>query len=620
VDDRKIGWSGPVLPDSVHYWPHGTRSPGINARTRRQNKTKAPQSGSNFKITTDDFIGAFLKNLASGPEGVPANAIVLDDGRVAVFWQVEDVAGGAMRHRLYDLEGIALSDELVTTAPLSEGPDKVVVTAVAQGGFLALWQTPDSGVSYQNFDLSGNPFEPVPAINPETGEFQDPVGIYWTDWQAEVFYAFSLNLNGSSVSVGGTEDAQVYVWNSNYLNRTFGSSGNDTFGGSDSDDMLAGLGGNDSLSGGTGEDYLFGGSGRDLLDGGAGVDQLSGGAGDDYLFGGSGDDVLDGGTGHDVLDGGAGADQLSGGAGDDNYILSGGDFVSEAAGGGIDTVISFSSAALGVNLENLVMTGSAAINGTGNTLNNVITGNAAANSLSGGLGNDTLDGGAGNDSLNGGSGIDRLTGGNGNDTYTIETVGDLVVETNAVAATGGTDTVLSSLAAFTLTTNVENLTLTGSAAINGTGNRLNNVITGNAAANSLSGGLGNDTLIGGAGHDTLVGNGGADTLTGGAGSDRFNFNSRIEGVDRITDFNVADDTIVVSAAGFGSGLVEGAAIAATQFRIGLAANSASQRFIYNATTGGLFFDPDGNGKTAQTQLAILTTGLAVTNADIFVAV
>ena len=535
-------------------------------------------------IIIDDFIDAFLNNLASGPAGVPANAIVLDDGRVAVFWQVEDVAGGAMRHRLYDLEGNALSDELVTTAPLSEGPDKVVVTAVAQGGFLALWQTHDIGVSYQNFDMSGNPFEPVPAINPETGEFQDPVGIYWTDWQSEVFYAFSLNLNGSSVSVGGTEDAQVYVWNSNYLNRTFGSSGNDTFGGSDSDDMLAGLGGNDSLSGGAGEDYLFGGSG------------------------------------HDVLDGGAGADQLSGGAGDDKYILSGGDIVSEAAGGGIDTVISSSSAALGANLENLVMTGSAAINGTGNTLNNVITGNEAANSLSGGLGNDTLVGGAGNDSLNGGSGIDRLTGGNGNDTYTIETVGDLVVETNAVAATGGTDTVLSSLAAFTLTTNVENLTLTGSSAINGTGNTLNNVITGNAAANSLSGGLGNDALIGGAGYDTLVGNGGADTLTGGAGSDCFNFSSRIEGVDRITDFNVADDTIVVSAAGFGSGLVAGAAIAATQIRIGSAANSASQRFIYNATTGGLFFDPDGNGITAQTQLATLITGLAMTNADIFIAV
>ena len=100
----------------------------------------------------------------------------------------------------------------------------------------------------------------------------------------------------------------------------------------------------------------------------------------------------------------------------------------------------------------------------------MITGNTAANHLSGDAGNDSLNGGAGNDTLIGGVGIDTLTGGDGSDIYSIETVGDLEVEINAVAATGGTDTVLSSLAAYTLTANVENLTLTGVAAINGTGN------------------------------------------------------------------------------------------------------------------------------------------------------
>jgi autotransporter-associated beta strand protein len=228
------------------------------------------------------------------------------------------------------------------------------------------------------------------------------------------------------------------------------------------------------------------------------------------LTGNAGNNVLNGGLENDTLTGGAGIDTLTGGDGSDTYTIETvGDLVVEsnatAATGGTDMVLSsLATYTLTDNVENLTLTGVAAINGTGNTLNNVITGNGAANSLNGGLGNDTL---------NGGAGIDTLTGGDGSDTYTIETVGDLVVESNATAATGGTDTVLSSLATYTLTDNVENLTLTGAAAINGTGNTLNNVITGNGAANSLSGGAGNDSLNGGAGIDTLTGGDGNDTYT-----------------------------------------------------------------------------------------------------------
>jgi Ca2+-binding RTX toxin-like protein len=125
-----------------------------------------------------------------------------------------------------------------------------------------------------------------------------------------------------------------------------------------------------------------------------------------------------------------------------------------------------------------------------------MVGNAGANILSGGDGNDKLDGGAG---------ADALVGGVGDDAYIVDNAGDTVVEqTNE-----GTDIVYSEIN-YTLGANVENLTLIGSVATNGTGNALNNVMVGNAGANILSGGDGNDKLDGGAGADTLVGGVGDD--------------------------------------------------------------------------------------------------------------
>lgn len=105
---------------------------------------------------------------------------------------------------------------------------------------------------------------------------------------------------------------------------------------------------------------------------------------------------------------------------------------------------------------------------------------------------------------------------------------------------------------------------------------------------------------------------------GGSGNDIFIFNSSAEKLDRISDFNVANDTIKVKATGFGSGLVAGAAITAAQFVIGAAAVDSRDRFIYNKTTGGLFFDIDGTGVVAQLQIANLSTNLAMTNQDIVV--
>jgi len=166
----------------------------------------------------------------------------------------------------------------------------------------------------------------------------------------------------------------------------------------------------------------------------------------------------------------------------------------EAAAAGTDTVYSTISYVLGDNLENLTLQGSAAINATGNSKNNLLVGNAAANVI------------------NGGAGADRMGGGGGDDTFYVDNSGDQVIE----YVSAGIDTVYSTIS-HTLADNVETLRLLGSASINATGNALNNVLAGNTGANTLTGGAGNDKLYGGKGADHLWGGTGADEFAFGAG-------------------------------------------------------------------------------------------------------
>jgi|GEM_PF-259753 len=249
---------------------------------------------------------------------------------------------------------------------------------------------------------------------------------------------------------------------------------------------------------------LTGTSGNDLLTGGSLNDTLQGGDGNDTLQGLAGNDSLVGGNGNDSLDGGIGADTLIGGTGNDIYVVDNtGDIVTENPSEGTDTVQASISYTLGSDVENLILTGSSAINGAGNALDNQITGNSGNNSLTGGVGNDTLDGGLG---------IDTLVGGTGNDTYIVDNTADVVTENPGE----GTDTVQANVS-YTLSSDIENLTLTGTGSINGTGNSLNNVITGNTGNNLLDGGTGADTMIGGIGNDTYVVDNTGDVVTENAG-------------------------------------------------------------------------------------------------------
>ncbi|AWN40609.1 beta strand repeat-containing protein [Methylobacterium durans] len=178
-------------------------------------------------------------------------------------------------------------------------------------------------------------------------------------------------------------------------------------------------------------------------------------------------DNLVGTSGDDILDGKAGADKMAGGQGNDTYIVDNiGDVVTEAVNAGNDTVkTTLAVYTLSANVENLVFTGGGGFSGSGNALANTITGSS---------GSDVLDGKAG---------ADKMYGGLGNDVYIVDSSEDFIFEQMGQ----GADNVLAS-ASYQLADNVENLTLTGSAAINGTGNVLANIIVGNFAANILNGG------------------------------------------------------------------------------------------------------------------------------------
>ncbi|MBY0498463.1 MAG: calcium-binding protein [Nitrosomonas sp.] len=297
---------------------------------------------------------------------------------------------------------------------------------------------------------------------------------------------------------------------------------------------------------------------------------------------------------NDTFNGKGGSDSMRGRLGNDTYIIdNAGISIVENLNEGTDTVKSSLNFTLPLNVENLTLAGGSPINGSGNDLNNKLTGNSAANQLISGLGNDTLDGKAG---------ADNMIGGLGNDNYIVDNTGDVVTEN----LNQGIDKISSSITR-TLPTQVENLTLIGTSAINGTGNGLSNILIGNSAANQLNGAGGNDTLDGGLGNNTL---------TGGTGQDTFKFTS-VGHVDAINDFVLADDTIQLENTVF-TALTTTGPLTAGLFRIGNAAIDTNDFVIYNNITGTLLYDADANGAGLAIQIATIGVGLAITNADFVV--
>ncbi|MGE5546731.1 MAG: hypothetical protein ACM33T_07535 [Solirubrobacterales bacterium] len=479
----------------------------------------------------------------------------------------------------------------------------------------------------------------------------------------------NLTLEDGAGAINGTGNGLA--------NTLTGNGAVNTLDGGDGNDTLSGGGGNDTLIGGGGTDTAtFDGNlddytltlaydattaavtsvkvinqasfetvtvtGVEIIHFGDGFDVhfgdriLDADQGDDPQSGGYGKETIYGGVGDDFINGGYAADTMIGGDGNDTYYVDNtADVVSEVAGQGDDIVYATATYTLGAEVESLVLTGTTAINGTGNATDNTLTGNLGVNTLSGLGGNDTLMGGGGNDTLIGGDGtdvavfngelseytatlasgkvtlsraayselnddgvmvlrpaftaildsvetvrfatelgdidigvapvnttgdgeilgsfaadtlkggaggdilngywgIDTLTGGDGDDTYYVDNSKDVITE----VADQGYDIVFAS-DTYTLGANVEDLTLEGGKAINGTGNELGNVIEGNAAANVLSGMAGDDTLYGHGGNDTI--DGGANTTV----VDQFEGGDHVVFEGNLEDFWITSDGTTV---------------------------------------------------------------------------
>lgn len=391
-------------------------------------------------------------------------------------------------------------------------------------------------------------------------------------------YTLADNVENATVTLSGD-----FSLTGNALNNVLtGNDGKDTLSGGNGNDTLTGNAGDDELDGGAGADRLAGGTGNDTytvdvatdvvvegadpssdmvkvaftaagtytlaanvenglivstpalkvnLTGNAGNNTLTGNTGDNVITGGSGDDTLVGAGGNDTLDGGVGAADVavfSGVLADYTVArLSATDVRFTHIGSGAITIVrgvewfSFQGGGADKSLSEVVSNTASAAADTvnGSAGDDIIDGLAGNDVLNGLGGNDTLIGGLGDDKLDGGSDSDRLEGGAGNDTYTVDALGDQVIE----ALNAGTDLVNVALlgGSYDLSPNVENATVTTSGGLGLMGNGLNNVLTGNDGGDTLSGGLGADTLSGGAGNDLLDGGAGADRMTGGTGDDTY---------------------------------------------------------------------------------------------------
>jgi len=415
---------------------------------------------------------------------------------------------------------VSINDVSITEG--NNGTQTLIFTVTRSGGttaFSVSYATADGTATTADGDYGANSNTLQFAANENTKTVSIAIN---GDTKAEGNETFTVNL--SNATNGATiADGQGVGTINNDDSGTIVSSVSYTLGPNDLNLVLTGAADLQGY-GNAANNVINGNSGNNLIDGGAGADSMFGGAGNDAYFvdnagdtatenanegndtvyatahfrlsadvenlvlqggadlqgyGNSSTNVIYGNAGNNILDGGAGSDAMYGGAGNDTYYVdNAADGVFENPGEGTDTVYSTAHLRLGANLENLVLQGGADLQGYGNSLSNAIYGTSGIN---------ILDGDAGADSMYGGA---------GNDTYYVDNAGDVLVED----VNAGFDTVFSTVG-LTLTANLENLVLQGSADLQGYGNSLSNAIYGNAGNNILDGGAGADAMYGGAGND-----------------------------------------------------------------------------------------------------------------------
>ncbi len=545
------------------------------------------------KISAFDEL-SFVPYDANGRTDLEALRSAFDSNRDGIFSAADDKWGSFGVWRDADSDGVTDEGEFLSLSQMgiasialaSNGQFQVIDgqtvhgTAVAtrtDGSTLAV---ADVTLRYRNETRIDNPdgsstVAPVPTYQPGS-QFDGTAGadLVLGTSGSDMFRLGDGNdvvnddLGNDGVQAGAGDDL-IYTGSDNDVidagagnDAVFAGVGNDLVFGDDGDDLLMLEGGNDVAFGGAGHDFIGGGDGNDAISGDAGDDKLFGEggwdalfgkAGDDELWGMDGNDLLYGDEGNDLIVGGAGDDRMEGGAGSDTYELDAvGDEVVENEGDGSDTVRASIAYTLAATIENLTLTGSGVIDGTGNDAANVLVGNDAVNTLRGLAGDDTLDGGLS---------ADLLIGGIGDDAYVVDNAGDAVIE----AAGEGLDTVRSRIGT-TLAANVENLTLLGIGAIDGTGNAADTVIVGNAAANILDGGAGADEMRGGRGDDRYIVESAGDRAVEqtGEGYDTVR-------VERLASYTLGDH---VEALELGSGSIDGSGNSLDNVLIG---NAASNR-------------------------------------------
>jgi serralysin len=401
------------------------------------------------------------------------------------------------------------------------------------------------------------------------------VRVYWD--------SYTLGDNLENLTLRGGEGS-TFTGAGNALDNFLLAIADDASGGRN---LLSGLAGNDTVTGSINEDTLDGGEGNDSLNGDGGIDTLLGGDGNDTLDGGSGD-----------------ADVLEGGAGDDTYIVSNStnDVITDDSG--IDTVVAgYVNYTLGNALENLTLYAGESIpqTGTGNALANVITGvfgdsSGASFTFNGLDGNDTLTGAGKGDTLSGGNDNDVLNGSGGFDQLYGDAGADVLSGGNGNDGVWGGD---------------GNDTLSGGKG----GDRLG----GGDGNDAMHGGGDGDTLFGGAGADTLNGGSGSDLLTGGDGADVFRFVLEFGawGEDTISDFDSAGGDKLHINKGLTNLKVTGE-LWDGRLALGSQAADEGDRFVFDTTSGELYYDADGSAAGAQVLVVTLTGVNHLSGSDIVI--